>query len=99
MTDNVASGHRDVAIRFEAVRFVVPVQNATAPPETFCNLEAMKLLLGHIYIHSRPNTMFLGGQMVVSHDMYGFWPISSYSTDLVSVFQSFVYLTSHILCR
>ena len=52
MTDNVASGHRDVAIRFEAVRFVVPAQNATAPPETFCNLEAMKLLLGHIiYIY------------------------------------------------
>ena len=37
------------------------------PQKNFWNLEAMKLLLGHIYKYSWPNTMLLRGQMIVSH--------------------------------
>ena len=46
---------RVIAITFEVVRFIVCTQSATGrgvwghvPPENFWNLEAMKLLLGHI---------------------------------------------------
>ena len=66
-----------------------------APPETFLNLEAMRLLLGPFLGQNNASR----GQMTefYMHQHLPFLPVAPYT--LVSAFLSFADLTSHTLCR
>ena len=95
---------RAVAIRFEAVRFVVCAQNATArgvwgacSPRNFLEFRGYEIasatILGPIRCFPEARQQFY------MYEYLPFLSIALYSTDLVSAFRLFAYLANHILHR